>query len=106
MAQLIVEGSEDQDEVIDSSDDVKPREEYVFHRKDKNMLNILGVYFSGAILPQVEYHLEDMGGDPEFDKFRSNAITNSEIFYHFARFMVRNYIFIQSSRNARSRSKF
>jgi len=72
----------------------------MFHCKDENMRNVLATYFSGAILPFIEYHQIDIGEDPEFGKFKAFATNNCKIFYDFTRFMLRNYIFNETSRTS------
>ena len=72
-----------------------------FYKNDKKMLKTFSILFSWAIIPFIYYLQEDLGGDPEFDKFFDFSTTNWEIFFDFSRYMCKNYVFVVSQRNSK-----
>lgn len=67
-----------------------------FHRKEGNMLEVLSILLSGAILPFIHYFEEQMR-DTEFYRFKQFATTNANIFWDFTRYLVKHYIFNSNS---------
>ena len=73
--------------IIESSSD------YIFDKRDDKTLEILSVHYAGSILPLVYYFQDDMQDDEEFNIFFKNCTTNIHVFFDFARYMNKNYIF-------------
>ena len=66
---------------------------------------MLSLQLAGSILPFV-YYFEQQLQDKDFDKFISYATTNWNIFFDFARFMSKNYIFVIDQDDPKSKSWF
>ena len=64
-----------------------------FHKKNKKLLEVLTLLLAGPILPFIHFFEEKLADDKEFLQFKQYATTNSNIFYDFARYMSKNYIF-------------
>ena len=60
-----------------------------YYKREPNTLRVLSFLFSGAVLPFAHY-FEDILKKNDFSKY---AISNSDIYFDFARFMCSNYIF-------------
>lgn len=66
--------------------------EVQFHKKEPKTLEVLSFQLASAILPFVHY-FEDEITDSDFDRFSQYATTNCNIFYDFARYISKNYLF-------------
>ena len=78
-------------EIPSENNDDEP--EGIFERKDDIILSILGDLLAGAIIPLVLYLKEEAKGNQDFEMFMRYATTNHNIFYDFARYVSKNYIF-------------
>lgn len=74
--------------------------EIQFHKKEPKTLEVLSLQLAGAILPFV-YYFEKELEDKDFETFTQYATTNSNIYFDFARFISKNYIFITNSEDPR-----
>lgn len=63
-----------------------------FINKDAKMLEVLSLLFAGAVLPFI-YYFGNTVNNKDFNKFVQYSTTNCNIFYDFARYMAKNYIF-------------
>ena len=76
--------------------------EVQFHKKEPKMLEVLSLQLAGAVLPFVHYFQPTLK-DKDFENFVKYATTNSNIFYDFARYISKNYIFYVSPTDAKSK---
>ena len=66
--------------------------EHQFHKKDQKTLEVLSIQLASAILPYVYYYRQDTT-DAKFKEFEKYATTNINIFYDFARYIHKKYLF-------------
>jgi hypothetical protein len=73
-----------------------------FSSKDPNMLRVLAYHFSSAILPLVEKFYSTLKGT----KYEKYATTNVNIFYDYARYICKNYLFYVPNDQKRKKKNF
>ena len=66
--------------------------DFRFYKREPHTLDVLSCQLSVAILPFILY-LEKKIIGKDFEKFRSNATTNPNIFKDFARYICKSYLF-------------
>lgn len=74
--------------------------------KDPKFLEVYSLQLAGAILPFV-YYFGSTINDKDFIKFVKFSTTNSNIFYDFARYMAKNYVFNGTTKaSAKAQEKY
>ncbi|CAI2379750.1 unnamed protein product [Moneuplotes crassus] len=86
-------------------DEASEGTKHQFYRKDPITLEVLSILFSGAIIPFIQKCEVQLCGDEHFERLLNYATTNQNVFYHFAKFMLKNYIFTSAHKRNRQKSK-
>ena len=66
--------------------------EFQFHKKEPRTLEVLSLQLAGTILPFISFCKDDEG-EEDYDTLVKLSTTNGNIFYDFARYINKNYLF-------------